>query len=153
MPKLTIPCAKCGSPVEVDETTIHNAVLLGVSLSVEHADGECPGDPARPVEDGARHRRFRLQLIACEIPNDPEEIAALGIHTAAEDEAALQFPAPVYAGVACELFAGTGTTVEAENFATAVNGAMTAWLDKSWRTLQETAAYADLPDPTPAPAS
>lgn len=141
--KITIPCARCGVGIEVDEQTINNAALLSVNLTVEHGEGECPTEvsmaPNQPVE--VPKRRFRLQLSMYEIPADA-------------DEEAIDYPNPVYVpgefDVELEPLAGAGHTSESINFPTAVNGPFTTWLNDTWPKLMENAALADLPASDPA---
>ena len=135
--RLTIPCAKCTRPIEVDEQTINNAAALGIPLTVEH--DVCPSDPV-PVADPTSLRRFRVQFLVVELPTDPE----LG-------DVEPKFPDLLYGGVAVETLLGTGLTAEGRNLAEVVNGPFTTWLNRTWPKVQENAAFADLPAPTPAP--
>lgn len=136
--KFTVPCAKgCGGSLEVEEQTLTNAAALGVQLSVEH--DVCPtGEPAEPGE-APQLRRFRVQFLMVEVPADPDN-----------PDPAVTFPDPVIDDTTLEVMAGVGHTVEARNFAEAVNGPMTTWLNTAWPKMQEGAAYADLPAPTPS---
>jgi hypothetical protein len=132
--RLEVPCANgCGGTLEVDEQTLANAVALGITLIVKH--DTCP-TTTPPVVETPTTRRYRTQLIFVEVfPDDG-------------DGADLVFPPPHYmndpARIA-EVIAAIGKTVDARNFAEAVNGPLTTWLNETWPTLQENAALADLP--------
>lgn len=136
--RLTVPCAKgCGGSLEVEEQTLTNAAALGVQLSVEH--DVCPtGEPAEGV-DAPQLRRFRVQVLMVEVAVDPDN-----------PQPAVTFPDPIVDGEPVEVLAGVGHTVEARNFAEAVNGPMTTWLNTAWPKMQEGAAFADLPAPAPS---
>lgn len=136
MPMLSIPCAKgCGHNVPTDEQTLANAKFLGVQLTVEHADGECPTDDPPEAEAPAVTRRFRVQLVAMEI---------LGADPPPETEY-------VTAPDGVEVLAGLGETFTADSFAEAVNGPATAWLNTAWTKFQENAQFADLPGGSTTP--
>lgn len=125
--QLTIPCRICGGPLPVEEQTLANAVALGVELAVSHE--VCPTDePAEPAEP-VTERRFRVQVTLMELTGDHDDVGPL-VHDRDSET---------------EILAGVGHTVTARNFAEAVNGPLTTWLNQTWPKMQESAAFADLP--------
>lgn len=153
--KLTVACGRCGQPIPVEAQMVANAVALGEDLELEHAPGQCPHEHGVPVSETAPLRRFRLQLMAVELPHEgSEEYEELGV-SERDAAAALRWsvgwqqPEGV---LGLPFMAGIGHTVSARNFPEAVNGDLTSWLNTAWPRFQETAAFADLPPgdgPTP----
>jgi hypothetical protein len=133
MAQLFIACTKCGDPLPVDSEVLKNAIALGEDLNASHE--VCPGQEPAPSGDGPVLRRFRCELLLVEIGDDVEDPAieewAIGMRAHADAET--------------DLLSAIGHTVHGRNFAEAVNGPVTTWLNKVWPQLQEGAAFADLP--------
>jgi hypothetical protein len=119
----------------VDEQFVQNSIALGDGIP-EIAHEVCPGEQ-RDAEDRPVMRKFRAQVVVAEIPADVDA------------DAEVVLPAPTIGDLPLELIAGTGKTVEARTAAEAVNGPLTVWLNGVWPQMQEHAAFADLPAPTP----
>lgn len=130
--QIFLGCEKCGDPLPVDAEAFRTATALGDDMTVAH--DVCPGaEPVDIIEPAPLvERRFRCQLTMYEIQAD------------ADDE----WPRPGDERI--EKLAGVGRTVTSRNFAEAVNGEFTNWLNRTWPTMQESAAFADLPTPSPA---
>lgn len=142
--KLTIECRNCHGPLEIDEQVLANAAALGVTLSAEH--DVCPDAEATglivPTETWTP-RRFRAQILVYEL-TDGQDADALGRR--------LTRPVRIDEGEGAydvEPLTGIGHTVVGRNLAEAVNGPISEWLNRTWPKVQESAAYADLPAPTP----
>jgi hypothetical protein len=146
MAQLFIACTRCGDPLPVDSEVLKNAIALGEDIAAAH--DVCPGqEPTEPAGEAPALRRFRLQLIMWEVPpkGDP-------IYRSEDNPEGIPLDTPVtwkYVSLAgsavVEELAGTGHTVDARNFAEAVNGPLTTWLNQTWPKMQESAAFADLP--------
>lgn len=133
MAQLFIACTRCGEPLPVDSEAIRNAIVLGDELSAAH--DVCPGEePPAEVGEEPVLRRFRAQVILMEMKGDRNDV-----------DVPFDSDVEIIAGADVEILAGVGHTVEGRNFAEAVNGPLTTWLNQTWPKMQESAAFADLP--------
>lgn len=151
MAQVFLGCSKCGDPLPVDEEAVKNSLTLhGTLPSVQH--DVCPGTVAEgELGEAPPMRRFRAQILFVELPPltdpkyAPEDEEGGGRNPNVEPEFKVIVDMESF-----DLLAGIGVTFEAESFSKAVNGPFTHWLNETWPKMQENAAYADLPAPTPA---
>lgn len=127
-----LACQNCGTPMPVDEEMVKNSLAISGTMPTVAHDA-CPGTEVDET-DAPVLRKFRAQVVLMELTGDADDVDVTITAT--------------HHGV--EVLAGVGHTVEAETFARAVNGPFTAWLNDTWPKMMESAAFADLPDPTPA---